>query len=195
MATRTRHSTFSTQAQFWPQSLGAFAQFFGAVPVTLQFPEVYPALQRGVVNCAVTSPTSGNTGKWPEVTSVIVPLSLGGGMQGHFMNLDHWKRYTPEQQARLTAEFKKLEDRLWAVANEGNDDALACNLGKEPCNKPHTKFSMRALELSAADREKFRAAVSNAILPLYRKTCTAVEAKCPEIWNATVGKASGYTMQ
>jgi TRAP-type C4-dicarboxylate transport system substrate-binding protein len=177
------------------QSLGAFAQFFGAVPVTLQFPEVYPALQRGVVNCAVTSPTSGNTGKWPEVTSVIVPLSLGGGMQGHFMNLDHWKRYTPEQQARLTAEFRKLEDRLWAVANESNDDALSCNLGKEPCNKPHTKFSMRALELSAADQEKFRAAVSNAILPLYRKTCVAVESKCPEIWNATVGKASGYTMQ
>lgn len=176
------------------QSLGAFAQFFGATPVTLQFPEVYPALQRGVVNCAVTSPTSGNTGKWPEVTSVIIPLSLGGGMQGHFMNLDHWKKYSPEQQAKLTAEFRKMEDRLWAVASDSNNDALACNVGKEPCNKPHTKYSMRTLELSAADKEKFRAAVAKAILPLYRKTCTAVEPKCVEMWNATAGAASGYKM-
>ena len=37
-------------------------QSFGATPVTLQFSEVYPALQRGVANCGVTSPTSGNSG-------------------------------------------------------------------------------------------------------------------------------------
>ena len=34
----------------------------GASPVTMSFKEVYPALQRGVVDCAITSPTSGNTG-------------------------------------------------------------------------------------------------------------------------------------
>ena len=176
------------------QSLGALAQHFGAIPVTLQFAEVYPALQRGVVNCAVTSPTSGNTGKWPEVTSHILPLSLGGGMHGHFMNLDHWKKFSPEQQARLQAEFKKMEDRLWSVAADGNTDAMNCNLGKEPCNKPHTKYSMRAVDLAPADLQKFRAAVTKEILPLYKKTCVAVDPKCADTWNATVGKATGYSI-
>jgi len=174
------------------QSLGAFAQFFGAIPVTLQFPEVYPALQRGVVNCAVTSPTSGNTGKWPEVTTLILPLSLGGGVHGHFMNLDYWKKFSPEQQAKLAAEFKKMEDRLWAVASESNDDALNCNLGKEPCSKSHTRYSLKAVEMTPAEEKKFRAAVSTAVLPLFKKTCNAVEPKCSDTWNATIGKAAGY---
>jgi len=174
------------------QSLGAFAEFFGATPVTLQFPEVYPALQRGVINCAITSPTSGNTGKWPEVTGQLLPMSLGGGMQGHFMNLDHWKKFSPEQQAKLTAEFKKMEDKLWTVAVDSNQDALNCNLGKDPCTAPHTKFSMKAIELTPADTQKFREAVSKVILPLYKKTCTNVDPKCADIWNATVGKTSGF---
>ena len=38
------------------------------------------------------SPTSGNAGKWPEVTSHFLPLSVSGSVQGHFMNLDYWKK-------------------------------------------------------------------------------------------------------
>ncbi len=174
------------------QSLGALAQHFGATPVTLQFAEVYPALQRGVVNCAVTSPASGNTGKWPEVTSYIVPLSLGGGIHGHFVNLDYWKKFTPEQQAKIQAEFRKMEERMWIVANTGNDDAMNCNLGKEPCSKDHTKYAMKAVEVTPAEEQKFRAAVSKVVLPLYKTSCTAVEPKCAESWNGTIGKATGY---
>lgn len=174
------------------QSLGAFAQHFGATPVTLQFAEVYPALQRGVVNCAVTSPTSGNTGKWPEVTSHIVPLSLGGGTHGHFVNLDYWKKFSPEQQAKMLAEYKKMEDRMWVIATTSNDDALNCNLGREPCSKAHTKYAMKLVEVTPAEEQKFRTAVSTVVLPLYKKSCTAVEPKCAESWNGTIGKVSGY---
>ena len=60
-------------------SMAALIQHLGATPVTLPFSEVYPALQRGVANCGVTSPTSGNSGKWPEVTTLL-PAALGVGL-------------------------------------------------------------------------------------------------------------------
>ena len=81
-------------------SMSAMLEYFGATPVTLQFSEVYPALQRGVVSCGVTSPTSGNTGNWPEVTKYFLPLSVSGSVQGHFINLDKWKSFSPEQIGR-----------------------------------------------------------------------------------------------
>src|SRR5688572_7741016 len=59
-------------------SMAALIQHLGATPITLQFSEVYTSLQRGVADCGVTSPTSGNTGKWPEVTTHFLPLSVSG---------------------------------------------------------------------------------------------------------------------
>jgi TRAP-type C4-dicarboxylate transport system substrate-binding protein len=40
----------------------------GATAVSMAFAEVVPALNNGVVDCAVTGSLSGNTAGWPEVT-------------------------------------------------------------------------------------------------------------------------------
>ena len=172
-------------------SMAALIQHLGGTPVTLQFSEVYPALQRGVADCGVTSPTSGNTGKWPEVTSYFMPLSVSGSVQGHFMNLDYWNKFTPEQQKKLVAEFKKMEDQMWDLADHVNADAINCNVGKEPC-KEGVKFAMNLVPVSAADEAKIKAAVSATVLPLWKQTCNKVDPKCSETWNATVGKVRGF---
>ena len=39
-------------------TMSSLLEAVDATPVTLSFKEVYPALQRGVVDCAITSPTS-----------------------------------------------------------------------------------------------------------------------------------------
>jgi TRAP-type C4-dicarboxylate transport system substrate-binding protein len=172
-------------------SMAALIQTLGGTPITLQFSEVYPALQRGVADCGVTSPTSGNAGKWPEVTTHFLPLSVSGSIQGHFMNLDHWNRYTPETQKKLLSAFKQMEDRMWDLATTANDDAMNCNVGKEPCTKG-TKFKMTAVAVSAADQAKVKAAVTSAVLPLWKQTCNKVDPSCTATWNATVGKARGF---
>ena len=179
------------KVRVFTQSMAALMQHFGASPVTLPFSEVYPALQRGVATCAVTSPTSGNSGKWPEVTTHFLPLSLSGSVQGHLVNLDHWKRYTPEQQAKIAAEFRRMEADMWNMAITANDDATNCNIGRDPCRE-HQKFNMKLVEASAADVKKVRAAVSTAVLTLWKKTCNAVDPKCTDTWNQTAGKATGY---
>lgn len=171
-------------------SMAALMRHFGATPVTLQFSEVYPSLQRGVATCAVTAPTAGNSAKWPEVTTHFLPLSLAGAVQGHFINLDYWKRYSPEMQKKLQAEFKKLEDQLWDIAVNVNNDATNCNVGREPC-KEHAKFNMKLVAVTSADIQKVRAAVSSIVLPIWKKTCNNVDPACSETWNRSVGKVVG----
>jgi TRAP-type C4-dicarboxylate transport system substrate-binding protein len=172
-------------------SMAALIQYLGGTPITLQFSEVYTSLQRGVADCGVTSPTSGNTGKWPEVTTHFLPLSVSGSVQGHFMNLNYWKKFSPEQQQKIAAAFKKMEDQMWDLAERVNDDAVNCNVGKEPC-KEGVKFKMQLVNVTPEDSNKIKSAVTAAVLPLWKQTCNKVDPKCSAIWNGTVGKTRGY---
>ncbi len=175
-------------------SMSALVQHLGGTPVTLQFPEVYPALQRGVANCAVTSPTSGNTGKWPEVTTHFLNFSVANGVTGHFVNLDHWKRYSQTDQKKLEAEFKKFEDQMWGLAASVNEDATNCNVGRDAC-KDHVKFKMKLVEFTPDDLRRVRSAVSAVVLPLFKQTCNRVDPNCASTWNETVGKGAGLRIE
>ena len=175
-------------------SMSAMLESLGATPVTLQFSEVYPALQRGVASCGVTSPTSGNTGNWPEVTSYLLPLSVSGSVQGHFMNLDTWNKLSKAQQDALMAQFKALENQLWDLAITANEDAVACNTGADIC-KNHKKFNMKLVTITDADRARIKAVTESTVLPIWKKTCNAVDATCTDTWNKTAGAAVGLTIQ
>lgn len=174
-------------------TMSALLQKLGATPVTLPFAEVYPALANGVVDCGVTSPNSGNSGKWPEVTGFYFPLSVSGSVQGHFANLDYWNKFTPEQQAKMQAEFKKMEDQMWDFAISMTADSQSCNTGGA-C-KSGTPFKMKLVEPSDADRAKVAAAVKDAVLPIWRDACNKVDPACTATWNSTVGAARGLKIE
>ena len=173
-------------------SMSAMIEHFGATPVTLQFSEVYPALQRGVVSCGVTSPTSANTGNWPEVTTHLLPLAVSGSVQGHLINLDAWNRFSKEEQAALTEAFATLEDELWSLALNANGDAQSCSVGG-PCEE-HKPFSMTLVEIGEADQAAIDEVAESVVLPIWRDTCNAVDPNCTTIWNETVGAARGLTI-
>lgn len=175
-------------------SMSAMLEHFGATPVTLQFSEVYPALQRGVVSCGVTSPTSGNTGNWPEVTTHFLPLSVSGSVQGHFINLDAWNRFSAQEQEKLTAAFGELEAEMWAMALGTNGDAAACNVGSETCSD-HKPFSMTLVEISPSDAEAIKKAAGEVVLPIWRDTCNAIDPACTTVWNETVGEVAGMRIE
>ena len=176
----------------YTRTMAALAQSLGATPVTLQFAEVYPALQRGVADCAVTSPTSGNTGNWPEVTKSFFPLGISWSVNAHFMNLDKWNSLSKEQQVALDSAFKDLEREYWSMTKELTDDAVACNTGQDGCTQ-YTKFDMDLIQVKEKDRDILKSAVEDVILPTWKKSCNSVYPECSDIWNKTVGKARGYT--
>jgi TRAP-type C4-dicarboxylate transport system substrate-binding protein len=174
-------------------SMSALLESFGATAVTLTFPEVYPALQRNVASCGVTSPTSGNTGKWPEVTTHQLPLSVSGSVQGYFASLGWWNGLTDGQRAGVQAAFKELEDAQWSTAIELNSDAMACNTGQDSC-KDHQKFSMTLVDVSDADIKRVKASAERVVLPDWTAKCEKTYPGCTKVWNDTVGKARGITV-
>lgn len=178
----------------YTSSMSTLIEALGATPVTMSFKEVYPALQRGVVDCAITSPTSGNTGNWPEVTTHFLPLGISWSVNAHFINLDKWNSFSDAEKASLETEFSGFEDAFWALARENNGWAIACNTGGEGCEN-YTAFDMTLVEPSPEDQAKVTAATMDKVLPGWAESCNAGFTGCSSIWNATVGAARGIELK
>ena len=175
-------------------SMSRLVEGLGAIPVTLQFSEVYLALQRGVADCGVTAPSAGSNGKWPEVTDHFVPLPLSYSVQGHFMNLDTWKRFDEEQQKQLTEAFARLEEQMWDLAYNVNDDAIACNTGQDSC-ADHQRYDMTLVDIDPASRQRVEELTKDVVLPVWAETCAKQYPECAAVWNETVGNATELTIQ
>lgn len=175
-------------------SMSRLVEALGGTPVTLQFSEVYLALQRGVADCGITAPTAGNSGKWPEVATHFIPLPLSFSVQGHFMNLDTWNRLPPEQQKELTEAFKEMEQDMWEIARTANGDAIACTTGQDSCSD-HTKYDLELVELDEGFRQRIHELTEQVVLPVWGQSCNAVYPQCTEVWNENVGEVTGYQIE
>ncbi|MDW3221833.1 MAG: TRAP transporter substrate-binding protein DctP [Paracoccaceae bacterium] len=177
-------------------SMSTLLENLGATPVTLSFPEVYPALQRGVATCGVTSPTSSNTGKWPEVTTNLYPLSVSGSVQAHMVNLSWLEGLSEEDRAAFQGIMADMEAALWDVAINTNGTAQACSTGGDcPEGGIYTSYDMSLVSVSAVDKDKVADISVSAILPAWAETCEASYPGCKDIWNETVGAARGLTIE
>ena len=161
-----------------------FIEAAGGVTVTIAFAEVVPALQRGVVDCAVTGSLSGNTAGWPEVTTHQYSMYMGWSINYQSVNLKSWQRFSPEVRKFFTAQFKKLEDKMWDTGAQTVSDADRCNTNKDPC-KFGKKANMVLVPVSKADENTHRRLMENVVLIEWAKRCGK---SCAREWNQTVGK-------
>lgn len=177
-------------------SMSTLLEELGATPVTLSFPEVYPALQRGVASCGVTSPTSSNTGKWPEVTTHLYPLSVSGSVQAHIVNVA-WLEALPEaDRMAFEATMAAMEAKLWELAITTNDVAQSCSTGGDcPAEGLYTAYKMELVPVSDADKAKVAEIALAKVLPDWAARCEAGFAGCTQIWNDTIGKVRGLTIE
>jgi TRAP-type C4-dicarboxylate transport system substrate-binding protein len=176
-------------------SMSKLIEALGATPVSIPFPEVYPSLQRGVANCGVTSPTSANTGRWPEVTTHLLPLSVSGSIQAHLVNAAWFAKLTPQQQETMTKELRQMEKDLWSLARTVNEDATNCSIGKEPCApKPHGKYTMTLAEVAPSDLERVRKISQELVLTEWATRCERAYPSCKQAWNGTIGKVRNLTI-
>ncbi|BBK37775.1 transporter [Allostella sp. ATCC 35155] len=159
----------------------------GSTAVSMAFAEVVPALNNGVVDCAVTGSLSGNTAGWPEVTKSLYPMSLGWSINVLAVNLTSWNRMDPKVQQFLTSQVATYEDKMWATLKEGMNQADNCNTGKQPCTlgKP---ANITIVPVKPAEAETHKKLVEGAVLANWAKRCGA---ECVKEWNETVGKAIG----
>lgn len=174
--------------------MAKFVEFFGGISVTLSFPEVYQGLQRGVIDCAISGSLSGNTSKWFEVSSHLYPLNIGWGTQAHVVNADYLRRLPAQHRETLLAQFRKMENELWDLAERTTQDGVNCNTSSGPC-KYGVPAKMTLVPVRKGDPERMREAVQKAVLPTWSVECNKRMPDCAQIWNRTAGKIAGYSIK
>ncbi|MGQ7846240.1 TRAP transporter substrate-binding protein [Granulosicoccus sp. 3-233] len=178
------------KVRVYDQNLAEFVSLVGGTPVPIGFPEVQQSLARGVIDCAITGPSSANSAGWPEVSSYTMPIAFQLAMNGYGINLDTWKKLTPDQQAKLQAGFDKLSEQIWTYSEELFTDAVRCNTGEEPC-ETGTSYNLTLVEPSAADMELVGTAVPNVSFPAWKEVCDVSNPGCSAAWMDSVGTARG----
>lgn len=167
---------------------------FGGSAVSLSFPEVYQALQRGVIDCAITGTLPGNTSNWHEVTEYLYPLYVGWSIQTHVANLDFWNALPPEAQDLLTTEFAKFEETNWEAGELYTQDGVNCNTGQGDC-RYGTVQDMTLVEVREEDRQLLQETAETTVLPAWAEKCGSTYEDCGQVWNETVGAAIGLTIE
>lgn len=172
-------------------SAAEFLNAVGAESVTMAFSEVPGALQRGVIDCAVTGSLSGYSSGWHEVSKVLYPMPMGGWDDVvTAISLKKWKSLDADTQAFLTKEVEeKFEAPVWEAAKEDTQQGIACLTGVgEPACKHGKPGTMKLVPVSDADVALARKLLTEKVLPNWAgRTDAAYVAK----WNDTVGKAVG----
>ncbi|MBM3491685.1 MAG: TRAP transporter substrate-binding protein [Alphaproteobacteria bacterium] len=170
-------------------TLSDFADAVGATGVTVAFPEVVPALEKGVVDCGITGTMPAYDAKWYEVVTTVYPLRLGWGAAFFAGNLNVWNKMDAPTRAFLEKQFAAHEDAFWKNTAADDRDGIACNTGTAPCPKgPPGK--MQLVQPTAGDIELRQRIMREFIIKRWAKRCGAA---CVADWNATIGKAIGET--
>ncbi|MDH3660741.1 MAG: TRAP transporter substrate-binding protein [Alphaproteobacteria bacterium] len=167
-----------------------FLQAVEAEAISMSFPEVVPALQRGVVDCAVTGTLSGNTAGWPEVSTHLYPMYMGWSIGLTAISLGTWNRLTPEVQAFIEEQMATLLDRYWEIGGrQAVVDAENCNFNKDPCELGK-KADMTLVPVADEEKALHKELVETVVLKNWAERAGSDAAAK---WNETVGKALGLT--
>ncbi len=170
-----------------------FLEALGAEGVNVGFSEVPGALQKGVVDCAVTGAGSGYSAGWWEVSTHLMAIPLGGwDSVVTAMNMDKWNSLDAATQELISSQIKaEFEEPAWAAAQDALVNDIACLTGNGECPAGDAR-DMTLVEVSDADFEKARNILIGEVLPDWAERAGGDWA---ERWNASVGEVVGVTIE
>ena len=166
-------------------TIAKFVDSLGGNGITMSFGEVPTALQRGVIDCAITGSLSGYSSGWGEVSDYLYPLPIGGwAYVMTVMGKDVWNNMSSADQKKLLKlANENIEKKAWEVTdfetNEGEQCLTggSCSFGK--ANK------MKLVPVVPADLKLAKKILNNNVLPAWREKVTASDFKQ---WQDTIGK-------
>lgn len=165
-------------------SLAEFVEAIGATSVTMPIGEVVPALDRGVVDCAITGTLPGYDFKWFEVTNYVYGLPLGWSQMVQAVNLKTWERLGPDVQTFLQTQITDLQDRIWDRTDFETEQGFACLTGNGDCTFGEP-VSMKRIDVSPDDETMLRQVLVETIIPKWVERCGE---HCVAPWNDTIGE-------
>jgi TRAP-type C4-dicarboxylate transport system substrate-binding protein len=178
------------KVRVYDQNLAKFVDSLGGTPVPIAFAETHQSLSLGVVDCAVTGPSSANSAGWPEVSTHYLPIGVQIALNGYGVTLATWNKFKPDQQKKLQAMFDAHVEEIWKYSEELFVDASNCNVGKDPCTTGK-KFSLVNVPVTAGDLDIVRKAVQTVSFPVWAEVCDKSNPGCSATWKKAVGPIIG----
>jgi TRAP-type C4-dicarboxylate transport system substrate-binding protein len=178
------------KVRVYDQNLAKFVESLGGTPVPIAFAETHQSLSLGVVDCAITGPSSANSAGWPEVTTHYLPIGMQIALNGYGITLSAWNKLKPDQQAKLQAAFNELLADIWKYSEELFLDASNCNVGKDPCTTGK-KFKLVNVPVTPGDLDIVRKAVREISYPAWAEVCDKSNPGCSAEWKKAVGPIIG----
>jgi len=167
------------------RAMADFLEGAGAVPVSMSFGDMVTGLERGTVDCAITSPRLGLKAGLAEVTTHILPVTLGWAMVFDGFNSKTWNALDESTQQLLEKEYAKLEEKTYANVREETEDAYRCLQGQTPCNDPGSmRDPLVVTPLSDADKAEVKRITEEVVLPRWAERCGE---ECVTKYKETVG--------
>ncbi len=162
-----------------------FLEALGAEGVNLGFAEVPGALERGVIDCAITGSGSGYSAGWWESATHLMTLPLGGwDPVVTAMNLERWNGLSADMRTFLADEIRTaFEEPAWEAAAGALAEDITCLTGDGACPRGETA-EMVLVEPSPEDTALARRVLEQTVLPAWAERAGEDWAKR---WNASVG--------
>jgi len=169
-----------------------FLEALGAEGVNVAFSEVPGALQKGVVDCAVTGSGSGYSAGWWEVSSHLLTIPLGGwDPVVTAMNTDRWNAFSAEEQVLIKTQVaENFEASAWASAQGALENDIACLTGEGECKSGDAR-AMTLVAVSDEDIKKARDILETTVLPEWAERAGD---EWVMRWNETVGQVVGVSI-
>ncbi|BAS27935.1 TRAP transporter substrate-binding protein [Limnochorda pilosa] len=171
------------------RSTADFIQAVGGIAVNLAFSEVPQALERGVVDAAVTGSLSGYSAGWGEVADYLYPLPIGGwDFVVTAMRLEDWQRLGPDRQQALAQAVKAdLENPVFQAIGDETQQGINCLTNAGACGFG-TPAGMTLIPIRAEDEQLARQLLTDVVLPRW---AARVGRSWVDGWNETIGKVTG----
>ncbi len=174
-------------------TLGDFVQAAGGQPVSMASSDVYSAMQRGVIDCAISGTSAGNTNRWYEVAHSLYTIPLAWAVLGVFVNQNWWNSQPADVRGFLSTHTGIFTQKMDDLAVQLTQGGVDCNTGKDSCvngNKV-TDHPMVEVKPTAADLAQLKTWLSSVIVPAFFQRCGLDN--CKALWNSSVGKIAGIT--
>lgn len=163
----------------------------GATNVTIPFAEVVPALQKGVVDCAVTGSMSAYGANWAEVVDAVYALPLNMGLSAMFVGKSAWDALDDATREQLNTAISSWEDSAWAGLAEEDANGLSCLVGDDNCTAGKA-VDLKLIEPTDKDIQQLERILRTHVFANWIERCGE---DCAEVWNNTVGQVAGFQIE
>jgi TRAP-type C4-dicarboxylate transport system substrate-binding protein len=157
------------------------ARHLGMEPVAIAFAEVYPAMERGTVDAAITGSYPAFAIKLFEVAKYMVDINHGPNSGVLVVSKRTWDKATPEVREIMTKLGEEFTQRGWEMGRRTTKEGIDKNREK----------GMEFVPLTPAMASVTREALTKIILPSWAKR-TGPDAK--PVFNQYLAPHAGVTL-